>query len=90
MNGVRDQLLEQVTFLVEMAPHQGRLTSVANHVGHLLTALLDGALLLGPLFPQVGGRHGEQHSLGDGAGLNQVVDLVQRRQDEPAIVEAKI
>ena len=73
-----------------MTPDQGRLPGVADHARHLLTTLPNGALLFGPLLPQIGGRHGEQHPLGDGAGFDQVVDLVKRRQGKPAIVKAKI
>jgi len=73
-----------------MAPHQRRLTGIANHVSHLLASLLNSALFFGPLLPKIGGRHGEQHPLRDGVGLDQMVNLVQRRQDEPTIIKAKV
>lgn len=90
MNGVGNQLLQQVPFFVEVTPDERRLPSVADHARHLLTAFLNGAFLFGPLLPQIGGRHGKQHALGDGAGFDQVVNLVQRRQGEPAIIKAKV
>jgi hypothetical protein len=70
LNSIRNQLLQKVPFFVEVAPNQGRLPGASDHAGHLLTAFLNCALFFGPLLPQIGGRHGEQHALGDGAGFD--------------------
>lgn len=90
LDRVRDQLLEQIALLVQVTPDQGRPAGGGDHGGDLFAALANGALLLGPLFPQVRCRHGEQHPLGHRVGVDQVVGLVQWRQDEPAVLEAKV
>ncbi|NBN88308.1 MAG: hypothetical protein EBV32_04380 [Proteobacteria bacterium] len=88
--GIRDQLFQQVAFFVQVAPHQRRLTGAIDHGGHLLTAVLHGALALDPLLPEVGGRDGEQHALRWRGHVDQVIAFAQLRQDEAAILEAKV
>ena len=90
MNGVGNQLLQQGPLFVEVTPDQSRLPGAIDHAGHLLTALLNRALLFSALLSQIGSRHGKQHALWNGAGLYQVVNLVQWRQGEPAIIKAKV
>lgn len=51
LDRVRDQLLQQVPFFVEMTPDQGGAAGVGHHGGHLFTSLTDGALLFRPLLP---------------------------------------
>lgn len=90
MDRISDQILEQVALLVQVTPDQCRLAGGRHHGSDLLASLPNGALLLGALFAQVSSWHGEQHALGHRLNLNQVINLLQWREDEPTIIEAKI
>lgn len=90
LDRIGDQLLEEVALLVQVTPNQRRLAGASHHGGNLLASLPHGALLLCALFAQISGWHGEQHALRNRPNLNQVVDLLQWRQGEPTIIEAKV
>ena len=88
--GVRDQSFEQVAFVVQVAPDDGRLAGIVHQVGHDLAPLSDRAPAFLPFFEESIRRNREEHPWRSGPRFDDVLIHDEGIQMETGIVEPKI